>query len=71
MFQQKLFVNLVKDLFNLFLGLGRSFNIQINFESEKILEPAGVRDKSVRCAVNFRAQIFCMVVLTETFFQNI
>ena len=71
MFQQKLFVNLVKDLFNLFLGLGRSFNIQIIFESEKFLDSAGAREKSCRYAFNFRAQTFCMVVLTQTVLQII
>ena len=46
-FQHKSLFNLVKDLFNWIEGLGRSFNVRVEFEGERFFDLGGIRKKYV------------------------
>ena len=53
MFQHKLLFNLVKDLFKWIEGLGRSFTVQVQSESERVIDLGAIRKKhSVRCQIS-------------------
>ena len=54
-FQHKLFFNLVKDLFNWFIGLGRSVTVKVQFERERVFDLGGIR-KNIWYVVRFRTQ---------------
>ena len=54
-FQHKLLFNLVKDFFKRIEGLGRSFTVQVQSGSEKILTQ-GVYEKWFLYVVKFRAK---------------
>ena len=52
MFQHKLFFNLVKDVFY-FEGLIRIVNFEIQSESKRVFDVAGLREKeSIRCQIS-------------------
>ena len=55
-FQHKLLFNLVKDLFKTIEGLGRSVTVWVKSERERIFDLGGIRKKSTRHVVKFRAQ---------------
>ena len=54
-FQHKLLFNLVKDLFNWFEGLGKSFTVRVQSDRERIFDLVGIQ-KSTRYVVKFRAK---------------
>ena len=54
-FQHKLFFNLVKDLFNWLIGLGRSVTVQVQSERERVFDLGGIR-KNTWYVVKFRTQ---------------
>ena len=52
MFQHKLLFNLVKDLFKWIQGLGRSVNVRVRSERERIFDLEFIRKKySIRCQI--------------------
>ena len=55
-FQHKLLFNLVKELFKTIEGLGRSVTVWVKSERERIFDLGGIRKKSTRYVVKFRAQ---------------
>ena len=53
LFQHKLLFNLVKDLFKLIEGLGRSVALQVQSERERLFELSDIRKKySIRCQIS-------------------
>ena len=52
-FQHKLLVNLVKDLFKTIEGLGRSVTVRVQYERERFFDLGGMRKKyTIRCQIS-------------------
>ena len=64
-FQHKSLFKLVKDLFKWIGGLGRSVNVRIKFEGERIFDLGGIRKKYlIRCQISRSKTLYIV-------FQNI
>ena len=68
-FQHKSLFNLVKDLFKWIEGLGRSVNVRIQSEGERIFDLGGIRKKNLICCQTSRSKTRYIVFQHKSLFN--